>query len=56
MHANALATLPETKNAPGKAGGTLVLLLAGRRGQLSNFQVADLEQVCHFWEDHSKRS
>jgi len=32
MHANALATFPETKNAPGKAGGTVVLLLAEREG------------------------
>jgi hypothetical protein len=30
MHVNALATFPETKNAPGKAGGTIILLLAER--------------------------
>ena len=32
MQPHPLATFPETKNAPGKAGGTVVLLLAEREG------------------------
>jgi hypothetical protein len=48
MHAIALATFPETKNAPGKAGGTVVLLLAGYRGQISNLFVKDLGKICDF--------